>query len=161
MLNRLVQAEPATVLDPELMGQIAAIGIRKGREFAPDDRMKGILEEAIKVANATGRTLGFAPRDPTWFWYEGSYEGSPWRNPLFQGGYNFETPLPEITKDGAKPFPPTGYKQNDARTSFRNRTSELSGRGTGRMYRPLTVQRGGGRRRSHPLRTGRSFGRAY
>jgi hypothetical protein len=45
MLNRLVQAEPATVLDPELMGPIAAIGIRKGQEFAPDDRMKGILEE--------------------------------------------------------------------------------------------------------------------
>jgi len=114
MLNRLVQAEAATVLDPELMGPIAAIGIKKGQDFAPDDRMKGILEEAIKVANATGRTLGFAPRDPDWFWYEGSQ----WWNPLFQGGYNFETPLPEITAEGAKPYPPTGYKQNDARTSF-------------------------------------------
>ena len=114
MLNRLVQAEPATVLDPELMGPIAAIGIKKGEDFAPDERMKGILEEAIKVANATGRTLGFDPRDPDWFWYKGSQ----WWNPLFQGGYNFETPLPEITKEGAKPYPPTGYKQNDARTSF-------------------------------------------
>ena len=114
MLHRLVQSEPATVLDPELMGPIAAIGIKKGEKFAPDDRMKAILKDAIKVANATGRTLGFAPRDPDWYWYEGSQ----WWNPLFRGGYNFETPLPEITAEGAKPYPPTGYKQNDARTSF-------------------------------------------
>lgn len=114
MLNRLVQSQPATQLDPELMGPIAAIGIRKGEDFAPDDRMKGILEDAIKVANATGRTLSFSPRDPDWYWYEDSQ----WWNPLFLGGYNFETPLPEITAEGAKPYPPSGYKQNDARTSF-------------------------------------------
>lgn len=114
MLDRLVQSQPATVIDPELMGPIAAIGIRKGEDFAPDERMKGILEEAVKVANATGRVLGFAPRDPEWFWYENSQ----WWNPLFQGGYDFETPLPEITDGAAKPHPPTGYKQNDARTSF-------------------------------------------
>ncbi|RYH11111.1 DUF1254 domain-containing protein [Tropicimonas sp. IMCC6043] len=114
MLDRLVQSEPAAVMDPELMGPIAAIGIKKGEKFAPHARMKSILEEAVKVANATGRTLSFAPRDPDWYWYEGSH----WWNPLFLGGYNFETPLPEITKDGAKPYPPTGYKQNDARTSF-------------------------------------------
>ncbi len=114
MLDRLVQSQPATVLDPELMGPIAAIGIKKGQDFAPDERMKGILEDAVKVANATGRTLGYVPRNPEWYWYKNSQ----WWNPLFQGGYNFETPLPEITKDGAKPYPPTGYKLNDARTSF-------------------------------------------
>ncbi|WP_226576063.1 DUF1254 domain-containing protein [Acuticoccus sediminis] len=114
MLNTLVQDEPATALDPELMGPIAAIGIRKGEDFAPDERMKAILTDAVAVANATGRTLGFSPRDPDWFFYENSQ----WWNPLFAGGYLFETPLPEITRDGAKPYPPTGYKQNDARTSF-------------------------------------------
>ncbi len=114
MLDRLVQSQPAAVIDPELMGPIAAIGIKKGEDFAPDDRMKGILEDAVEVANATGRTLGFSPRDPDWFWYDDLQ----WWNPSFQGGYNFETPLPEITADGAKPYPPTGYKQNDARTSF-------------------------------------------
>lgn len=114
MLDRLVQSEPATVLDPELMGPIAAIGIRKGEDFAPDERMRKILTEAVEVANATGRTLGFDPRDPDWFWYESSQ----WWNPLFAGGYDFETPLPEITREGAKPYPASGYKQNDARTSF-------------------------------------------
>lgn len=114
MLNRLVQSQPATVLDPELMGPIAAIGIKKGQTFAPDARMKKILVDAVALANATGRTLGFNPRDPAWFWYENSQ----WWNPLFAGGYNFETPLPEITASGARPYAPTGYKQNDARTSF-------------------------------------------
>jgi hypothetical protein len=114
VLNDLVQAEPAAVIDPELMGPIAAIGIKKGKDFAPDERMKKILTNAVAVANATGRTLGMDPRDPEWYYYDKSY----WFNPLFQGGYNFETPLPEITKDGAKPYPPTGAKQNDARLSF-------------------------------------------
>ncbi|TPE47693.1 DUF1254 domain-containing protein [Amaricoccus solimangrovi] len=114
MLNDLVQAEPADVIDPELMGPIAAIGIEKGREFAPDARMRGILTEAAAVANATSRTLGFDPRDPEWFYYPDSQ----WWNPLFLGGYQFETPLPEITREGAKPYPPTGYRQLDARTSF-------------------------------------------
>ena len=46
MLNEIVQQEPATSLDPELMGPIAAIGIVKGKPFAPDARMKKILTEA-------------------------------------------------------------------------------------------------------------------
>lgn len=114
LLNALVQAEPATAIDPELMGPIAAIGIRKGEDFAPDDRMRRILTEAAALGNATGRTLGFDPRDPEWIYYEDSH----WFNPLFRGGYQFETPIPEITAEGAKPFPATGYRQNDGRTSF-------------------------------------------
>ena len=55
-----------------------------------------------------------APRDPEWYYYP----GSGWQNMLFSVGYEFETPIPEITPEGAKPFPPTGYRQLDARTSF-------------------------------------------
>jgi hypothetical protein len=47
MLNEVVQQEPATSLDPELMGPLAAIGIVKGKPFAPDARMKKILTEAL------------------------------------------------------------------------------------------------------------------
>ena len=33
-------------------------------------------------------------------------------------GYEFETPIPEITPEGVKPFPATGYRTMDARTNF-------------------------------------------
>ena len=49
MLNEVVQQEPATSLDPELMGPLAAIGIIKGKPFAPDARMKKILTEAARA----------------------------------------------------------------------------------------------------------------
>jgi hypothetical protein len=114
MLNEVVQQEPATALDPELMGPLAAIGIIKGKPFAPDARMKKILTEALAVANATSRSLFMNPRDPTWFYYP----DSAWWNLLFETGYQFETPIPLITREGAKPFPPTGYRTLDARTSF-------------------------------------------
>ena len=39
-LDEVVQQEPAGSLDAELMGSVAAIGIVKGRQFAPDERMK-------------------------------------------------------------------------------------------------------------------------
>lgn len=114
MLNEVVQQEPATALDPELMGPIAAIGIVKGKPFAPDARMKKILTEALAVANATSRSLFMNPRDRSWYYYP----DSKWQNMLFETGYEFETPIPLITKEGVKPFPPTGYRQLDARSAF-------------------------------------------
>jgi hypothetical protein len=114
MLNEIVQQEPAGSLDPELMGSVAAIGIIKGKPFAPDARMKKILTEALALANATSRTVFMAPRDPSWYYYP----GSSWQNMLFAVGYEFETPIPMITPEGVKPFPPTGYRQLDARTNF-------------------------------------------
>lgn len=114
MLNEVVQQEPATALDPELMGPLAAIGIVKAKPFAPDARMKKILTEALAVGNATSRSLFMNPRDPTWFYYP----ASAWWNFLFETGYQFETPIPLITREGAKPFPSTGYRTLDARTSF-------------------------------------------
>jgi hypothetical protein len=114
MLNEVVQQEPAGSLDPELMGPIAAIGIIKGKPFAPDERMKKILTEALALANATSRTLFMAPRDPALYYYT----GSGWQNMLFAVGYEFETPIPLITPEGVKPFPPTGYRTLDARTDF-------------------------------------------
>jgi hypothetical protein len=112
MLNDVVQQEPATTLDPELMGPLAAIGIVKGKPFAPDDRMKRIMTEAAALGNATSRSIWMKPRD--WAYYS----GSSWFNPLFISGYEFETPIPEITREGVRPFPPTGYRTLDARTWF-------------------------------------------
>jgi hypothetical protein len=114
LLNEVVQQEPATSLDAELMGPLAAIGIVKGKPFAPDARMKKILTDALAVGNATSRSLFMNPRDPSWFYYP----NSAWWNYLFVTGYQFETPIPQITPEGAKPFPSTGYRTLDARTNF-------------------------------------------
>ena len=114
MLNEVVQREPATSLDAELMGPIAAIGIVKGKPFAPDARMKKIMAEALALSNATSRTLFMQVRDPNWYYYP----NSSWFNFLFETGYQFETPIPMITPQGVKPFPPTGYRTMDARTNF-------------------------------------------
>ncbi|MEY9204813.1 DUF1254 domain-containing protein [Bradyrhizobium elkanii] len=64
MLNEVVQKEPATSLDAELMGPVAAIGIVKGKPFAPDARMKKIMTEALALANATSRALFMVPQRP-------------------------------------------------------------------------------------------------
>ena len=114
MLNDIVQQEPATSLDPELMGPLAAIGIVKGKPFAPDARMKKILTDALAVANATSRSLLLNPRAADWYYYP----GSAWTNFLFVSGSEFETPIPIITREGAKPFPATGYRTLDARSAF-------------------------------------------
>jgi len=37
-LDEIVQQEPVGTLDPELLSHLAAIGIVKGRPFAPDER---------------------------------------------------------------------------------------------------------------------------
>jgi hypothetical protein len=115
-LNEVVQQEPPDSLDIELMGSMAAIGIKHGQPFAPDARMKKILAEAAAVGNAASRTLFMSqPRDPSWYYYG---EQSNWWNMMFQTGAGFETPIPMITREGVKPFPPTGYRQLDGRTAF-------------------------------------------
>ena len=116
MLNELVQLEPATSFDPELLGQLAAIGIVKGKPFKPDDRMKKILTDAAAVGNAAGRAFNWHSSEyPGWSYYAGSM----WANMLWEGGYKFETPPPMITKDGFfKPLPSTGARTLDSRTAF-------------------------------------------
>jgi hypothetical protein len=115
-INELVQAEPANAMDAEVMGSLAAIGIVKGKPFAPDARMRGILTDAVKTANATARALVFNPRESEGFYY---YPGSAWQNSLWVGGYEFETPPPQLSSDGvSKPYPPTGVRTLDSRTAW-------------------------------------------
>ncbi len=113
MLDKAVQAEPAEALDPDIAGQLYAIGIVKGKSFNPDARMKKILTEAITVGNAASRTISFAPRASEGFGYYGG--NSHWVNSLFAGGYEFLTPPPEITREGVKQFPYDGARKLDSR----------------------------------------------
>ncbi|PVB63157.1 DUF1254 domain-containing protein [Labrenzia sp. 011] len=115
-INENVQNEPATSYDVELAGQLAAIGIVKGKEFAPDDRMKKILADAAAVGQAAGRVLNWRPFDvhPDWAYYEGSM----WGNMLWEGGAFFETPPPAYKDGGFTPLAPTGARTLDSRTAF-------------------------------------------
>jgi hypothetical protein len=63
-LDAVIQREPLDCFDPEARGLAASIGIVKGRPFAPDDRMKKILTDAVAVGNATARAITFRNRDP-------------------------------------------------------------------------------------------------
>jgi hypothetical protein len=116
MLDKLVQMEPATSFDPELTGQFAAIGIVKGKPFKPDARLKKILTDAAAVGNAAGRVFNWKVAEiPGWSYYPNSM----WGTMLWEGGYNFETPPPMITKEGYfKALPPTGARTLNSRTAF-------------------------------------------
>jgi len=50
-LNAVIQAEPAGAFDPETVGLFAAIGIKRGKPFAPDARTR-----------ATGSSKNMAPK---------------------------------------------------------------------------------------------------
>ena len=52
-LNAVIQYEPAGSYDPEITGMATSLGIEKGKAFAPDARMQGILKEAAAIANAS------------------------------------------------------------------------------------------------------------
>jgi hypothetical protein len=69
LTEELINSGVLTSRTPELMGPLAAIGIIKGKPFAPDARMKKILTDAVALANATSRTLTMKPRDPNWYYY--------------------------------------------------------------------------------------------
>lgn len=116
MLNALVQMEPAEALDVEIAGQFAAIGIVKGKEFAPDARMRKILEEAVTVGNAASRTLALGAHPADHYRYYD--ESSAWYNMLFEGGYEFLNPPPNITNAGVKPVANSGARKLHSRTSF-------------------------------------------
>jgi hypothetical protein len=116
LMNQIVQNEPAGSTDPELMGQLAAIGIVKGQPFEPDERTRRTLEEAAAIGDATSRALFLNYRDSEGFGYYG--EDSAWFNMLWVGGYTFETPPPLVTGNGIEPLPATGARTLHSRTSF-------------------------------------------
>ncbi|MEG0822643.1 MAG: DUF1254 domain-containing protein [Burkholderiaceae bacterium] len=95
LLNQVVQEEPSESLDPVRLGFFAAIGIEKGKPFAPDARMKKILTEAATVGDATARAIAFRIRDRGDYYYD----KSAWRLP-FLGGYRFESQPGVLNLDG-------------------------------------------------------------
>jgi hypothetical protein len=64
VLYRTVDAEPAYAGYHAYYGELAALGIEKGKPFQPDARMKAILAEAARVGNAQMRVQSFGDRRP-------------------------------------------------------------------------------------------------
>jgi hypothetical protein len=95
LLNQVVQEEPSDSLDQIRLGFYASIGIRKGKPFAPDERMKKILTEASAVGDATARAIAFHAREKEAYYYP----DSAWQLP-FIGGYKFQTQPGVLNLDG-------------------------------------------------------------
>jgi hypothetical protein len=85
-LHALLQEEPAGFLGAELSGQVAAIGIEKGKPFSPDDRMRKILVDAVQIGNAAARAVSYSPRHPGLFTYS---KDSGWYKPMIGGSTTY------------------------------------------------------------------------
>jgi hypothetical protein len=114
LINEVVQTEPVEAGNPEILGLLASVGIVKGKPFAPDARMRKILSDAVKVGNATARTLAFDPREQEGW---ASYPGSAWFTMMWEG-YEFLTPPPLITANGVEQSPSDGARKHNARIAF-------------------------------------------
>jgi len=96
LLDEVVQEEPSEGSDPTTLGLFASIGIVKGKPFAPDARMKGILADAANIGAVTARAIAFRIREKGAYFYA----NSAWRLPFF-GGYRFEVAPGVSNLDGA------------------------------------------------------------
>jgi hypothetical protein len=99
LLDEAIQAEPPEGSDPTTLGLFASIGIVKGKEFAPDERMKKILADAANIGAVSARAIAYRMRDRDGYFYSDSN----WRLPFF-GGYEFEVGPGVSNLDGAAFF---------------------------------------------------------
>src|SRR5262249_38252321 len=75
-LHEIIAREPIVEKFLPAYGLLSALGIEKGKKFAPDERMKGILERAAKAGRdqllvsvcASARPDRFAWKDRKWEW---------------------------------------------------------------------------------------------
>jgi len=84
-LNAVIQYEPAGSYDAEILGSAAALGIRKGQAFEPDERMQGLLEQGAAIGNAAARAILFRPRNKSVYFYPDRQ----WYSPLAGGSHEF------------------------------------------------------------------------
>lgn len=92
VLHKTVDAEPAFAGYHAYYGELAALGIEKGKPFKPDARMKAILEEAARVGNVQMRVQAFSDRRPDRLvWKDRQWQ---WAALRFEDGdFNTETHL--------------------------------------------------------------------
>jgi hypothetical protein len=85
-VNDVIQREPIDATDPDTLGLFAAVGIEKGKPFAPDARLKKILTDAAAVGDATARSISYRSRIKEAYFYP----NSACLTPFIGGSYKFE-----------------------------------------------------------------------
>jgi len=98
-LDELVQQEPAGAIDSLRRFYLAAIGIEKGKPFAPDAKSRALLTEAARTAAATARVVAYGGTDPDAIVYPDRH----WQWAFVGGSYRFDS---------------QGYENIDRRAGF-------------------------------------------
>src|SRR5262245_30435927 len=83
-LAEMIDYEPVDAVDPEVGALLAEIGIEKGKPFTPDQRMRGILDEAAKVGSYMAFATCNAPRTQFRRWDDRQYYDSLAGYPTFR-----------------------------------------------------------------------------
>jgi hypothetical protein len=97
-LHWAIDSEPAIEVHRHAYGDLAVLGIEKGKPFAPDERMKGILETAARIANDQMRVQSLADRRPDrvvwpdrqWQWAALRFEDGSFNTQNYVDVYAFE-----------------------------------------------------------------------
>jgi hypothetical protein len=98
LLHHVVDTEPPIDSYRVLYGELAALGIEKGKPFAPDARLTGILERAALIANDQMRVQSFADRRPDREVWPGSQWQ--WASLRFEdGAFNTENYVDNIARE--------------------------------------------------------------
>lgn len=97
-LHQMIQYEPVSAFTPEQLGLLLALGIVRASPFQPDERMRRILSDGVRLGDGMAKAILFANRDPQ----ARVYPDRQWERMII-GGYEFE-------RDGARLL--------DARTLF-------------------------------------------
>jgi len=98
-LHEIISYEPESLVNKEQLGRLASLGIEKGKPFNPDARMRGIFEQAAKIAVAMARNNAFDSRDPD----VKVYPDRRWETVFIGGNSEFEK---------------NGYRNLDARSLY-------------------------------------------
>jgi hypothetical protein len=85
LLHKMVQYEPSSAFTLDELGLLKALGIEKGIDFKPEERMRRILADGVRLGDGMARAIAFANRDPQ----ARVYPDRHWET-FFIGGYKFE-----------------------------------------------------------------------
>ena len=142
-MHTLINYEPAEAFGKERLGELASIGIEKGKPFDPDPRMQKILAKAAEQAVAMSRVIAFNTRVENAKVYPGKEWESPYvinNSTFYQNDYiNLEArTVFHFTADGITPamsmqMPEglgsryqTAYKDKDGNFFDGNKTYKLN-----------------------------------